>query len=255
MRAALISPTEFLNEVQPYSDYHLVLTHKIIYDGKYQEFYRKRSKAGDFVILDNSALENKARSRPLKDIVLAAVLIKPSVVVMPDSLFDSDRTLDELENALRSPQLRFMRRVLPDVKLCAVVQGADAADWMECFSILNDSKNGIDILGIPMLTTHLFGSRYEVLRLISKRVKKRCHLLGFWHGVPLKEIERECGFDFVIGVDTSKPVRLAMQGKDLSHWTELERDRDFIDRKHNRVDLGLLRSNCEEFVEMCKGVS
>jgi len=206
------------------------------------------------VILDNSALENKARSRPLKDVVLAAVLIKPSVVVLPDFLFDSDRTLDELESALRSPQLRFMRRVLPDVKLCAVVQGVDVDDWLECFNILNDRRNGIDILGVPMLTTHLFGSRYEVLEKISKRVKKKVHLLGFWHDVPLDEIKRERKFDFVLGVDTSKPVRLAIEGKGLSRWTEVEKDRDFIDRKHNGgIDLDLLRRNCREFASLCGG--
>ena len=252
MRAALISPVEFLNEVQPFSDYHLALTHRVIYDRRYQDFYRERSKKGDFIILDNSALENKAKSHPLKDVVLAAVLIKPSVVILPDFLFDSDRTLDELENALLSPQLRFMRRVIPDIKLCAVVQGVDKDDWLECFHILNDSKNGIDILGVPMLTTHLFGSRYEALRRISRRIKKQVHLLGFWHDVPLEEIKREREFDFVTGVDTSKPVRLAIQGKDLSHWTELEKDREFIDRKHNSVDLDLLRRNCEEFVKLCK---
>lgn len=252
MRAALISPVEFLHEVQPFSDYHLVLTHRVIYDGKYQKFYRERSKRGDFIILDNSALENKAKSRPLKDVVLAAVLIRPKVVILPDFLFDSDRTLDELENALKSPQLNFMRRVIPDVKLAAVVQGVDESDWLECFDILNSVRNGIDILGIPMLTTHLFGSRYEALKLISRRVKKNCHLLGFWHGVPLSEIKRESQFDFVLGVDTSKPVRLAIQGKSLDSWTSLERDREFIDRKHNSVNLELLRANCEGFVELCK---
>jgi len=252
MRAALISPTEFLNEVQPYSDYHLVLTHKVIHSHKYQDFYRERSKAGDFIILDNSALENKAKSRPLKDVVLAAVLVRPSAVILPDYLFDSDRTLDELENALRSPALRFLRRVIPDIKLCAVIQGVDESDWLECFNILNDSRNGIDILGIPMLTTHLFGSRYEALRRISRRIKKQVHLLGFWHDVPLEEIKREREFDFVLGVDTSKPVRLAVQGKDLSHWTELEKDREFIDKKHGGVDSELLRRNCEGFVELCK---
>jgi len=253
MNAALISPTEFLNAVQPFSDYHLALTHRVIYDSKYQQFYAERSKAGDFIILDNSAVENEAKSRPLKDIVLAAVLIKPSVVVLPDYLFDSDKTLDELEDALRSPQLQFLRRVIPNIKLCVVVQGVDAADWLECASILDDSKNGIDILGVPMLTTHLFGSRYEALRRMSRRVKKPCHLLGFWHNVPLEEIRREAEFDFVIGVDTSKPVRLAIQGKGLDAWTTLERDREFVDRKHNNVDLELLRKNCAEFVELCTG--
>jgi len=253
MKAALISPTEFLGDVQPYSDYHLCLTHKVIFDRRYCDFYRERSKRGDYIILDNSAAERNARGLPLKDIALAAVLIKPSVVVLPDYLFDSDRTLDELESALRSPQLRFLRRVIPDIKLAVVVQGVDPADWMECFDILNDNRNGIDVLGIPMLTTHLFGSRLIALNKISRRVKKQCHLLGFWHGVPLDEIREEAKFDFVLGVDTSKPVRLAVGGRELSAWTTLEKDRNFIDNKHNNIDLELLRRNCEGFVDLCKG--
>jgi len=253
MKAALISPTKYLDDIQPFSDYHLILTHKVVFDAQYQEFYRKRSKAGDFIILDNSAAEKKGRSVPLKDVVLAAILTGPSVVILPDFLFDSDRTLDELENALRSPQLRFLRRVMPNVKLAAVVQGIDEDDWLECFHILNDTKNGLDVLCIPMLTTHLFGSRAEALRRISKRVKKQCHLLGFWKGTPLDEIKQERGFDFVMGIDTSKPVRLAVGGKGLNEWTTLEKDRDFIDRKHNSVDLELLQQNCKGFVDLCNG--
>jgi len=252
VRAALISPSEFLGQVQPHSDYHLALTHRVIYDPKYCDFYTGRSKAGDFIILDNSAAEKNARSVPLKNIVLAAVLIKPSVVVLPDYLFDRERTLEELVNSLKSPQLRFMRRVLPDVKLAAVVQGVDPDDWLECFSILNSDNNGIDMLCVPMLTTFLFGSRAEALEAIARKVKKPVHLLGFWHGVPLDAIEREKEFDFVVGIDTSKPVKLAVQGKTLDEWLTLERDREFIDRRHTYVDPSLLRANCEGFVEACK---
>ena len=179
MKCALVSPTDLLTHIQPFSHYHLVLTHKVIYERAYQEFYRERSKAGDFIILDNSAIEKGGRSTPLKDVVLAAVLIKPSVVVLPDYLFDSKRTLKELENAVRSPALKFLRRVLPDVKLCVVVQGLDEADWMECFSILN-GQPGIDYLGIPKVTGHIFGNRVDCLERIKRKVRTPCHLLGVW---------------------------------------------------------------------------
>jgi len=252
MKVALISPTQFLDHIQPFSDYHLVLTHRVIYDRSYCDYFAERSKAGDYMILDNSAVENKARSRPLKDIVLAAVLIKPSVVVLPDSLFDSHRTLEELANALCSPQLRFMRRVLPNVKLCAVVQGVDTDDWLDCFDILNDVRSGIDILGVPMLTTQLFGSRTKALKEISRKVKKPVHLFGFWHGVSMEEVRKEKQFDFVMGVDTSKPVKLSMQRKTLQDWLSVDRDHGFMDRKHEPIDLELLKANCTGFVEACR---
>ena len=253
MKVALVSPVEFLYEVQPFSDYHLIQTYKVIYEPKYRDFYAQRSKAGDFVILDNGAVEKNGRSVPLKDIVLAAVLTKPSLVILPDYLFDSDRTLDELENALRSPQLRFMRRVLPNIKLCAVVQGVNEADWLECFYILNDPKNGIDQLGIPKITGQIFGSRKVALERIRKKIKKPCHLLGVWWKASLDDVRQEAQYPFVVGVDTPKPLRLAAYGMGLERWAEMPRGKDFIDRKHvNGIDLELLRSNCAEFVELCK---
>ena len=253
MRCALVSPTGLLEYVQPFSNYHLILTHKVIYSRAYQEHYARRSKAGDCIILDNSAIENGGRAAPLKDVVLAAVLTKPSVVVLPDYLFDSHRTLDELENALRSPAMRFLRRVLPEVKLCAVVQGVDQADWLECFGILNDPRNGIDCLGIPKVTGHLFGHRWVVLEKIRRRVKKPCHLFGVWWQDTLDDIAREALFDFVQGVDTPKPIRLAVHGLSLDEWSKMPRGRSFVDSNVGGVDLELLKRNCEGFVQVCKG--
>jgi len=253
MRAALVSPTSLLEHVQPFSNYHLVLTHKVIYSRKYQEFYAQRSKAGDFLVLDNGAVEKKGRSVPLKDIVLAAILTRPHVVVLPDYLFDSDRTLDELENALRAPAMRFLRRVLPEVKLCAVVQGIDQADWLECFYILNDSRNGIDALGIPKITGQFFGHRWVALEKIQRRVRKPCHLFGMWWQDNLDDVAREAQFSFAEGIDTPKPIRLAAHGLSLDDWNRMPRGRDFLDSDVNGVDLELLRKNCEGFVEACRG--
>jgi hypothetical protein len=252
MRTALISPTNLLQDVQPFSSYHLILTHKVIYDSRYQKFYRERSRAGDFIFLDNSAAEKKGHSVPLKEVVLAAVLTKPSVVFLPDFMFDSHRTLEELENVLLSPHIRFMRRVLPETKIAAVVQGASVDDWIMCFNVLN-TLQGIDVLGIPMLTTQVFGSRWKALETIRKRVKKRCHLLGFWKTAPLSDIERERQYDFVMGIDTSKPVRLAVEGKGLDRWNEISHNKSFIDNDHNYFDKELLKANCEGFVKLCNG--
>lgn len=256
MRAALIAPEQLLDVVQPFSDYHLVLTHRVIYNSRYCNWCRQRSKAGDWILLDNSAREKNGRSVPMKDITLAALLIRPSTVFLPDFMFDGEGSLDELENALRSPHVRTLRRFIPDLKFAAVVQGLDVSEWLECFDILNDTRNGIDVLGIPMLTTQLFGSRVECLAAIEKKIhksKKRCHLLGVWHTSDLRTVCTESQFVFVNGVDTSKPVRLAMQGKTLDDWGAQTRNVGDLDRRHAVVDTELVERNCREFVEICKG--
>jgi len=248
-----MAPTNLLPLVQPFSNYHLVLAYKVIYDVGYYNYCKERSKAGDYVILDNGAVEKGGRSVPLKNIVLAAVLCKPSLVVLPDFLFDSLRTLDELENALRSPAFRFLKKVHPGVKLCAVVQGVDESDWLECFDILNDRNNGIDVLGIPKITGQFFGSRLEALKRISRRVKKPCHLFGVWWQSTLEELRQEAQFHFVQGVDTPKPVRLAAHGLSLSQWAAMPRGKDFLDRPCVDYNVELLRDNCAKFVELCGG--
>lgn len=252
MRAAIVSPTEYLREIQPFSNYHLCLVHKVIYDKIYQNFYRQRSKAGDYIILDNSAVEKKGRAVPVRDIVTAAILIKPSAVVLPDFLFDGERTLKESHNALHSPSMYFLRRVHPTILIAAVVQGLDEKEWLKSFEVFNASDD-IDLLCIPKVTGQTFGVRWEALNLIKTKVKKPCHLLGSWWQSTLDDLRYEATFDFVQGIDTPKPIRLAVQGKRLAQWSELEHDRGFLDRKQNGVDLELLRQNCREFVGLCSG--
>lgn len=250
MKAALIAPTGLLQDVQSYSRYHLILTHKVIYDSRYCNFYKERSKAGDYVILDNSAVEKRGKAVPMKNVALAAFLVRPAVVFLPDFLFDAEGTLDEIENALRSPHVKMMLRFMPGVKFAAVVQGLDKAEWLECFKIL-DSIKGIEILGIPMLTAKLFGSRLECLEIIARKAKHTCHLLGAMDN--LETTIAQAKFPFVMGIDTSKPVRLAVSGMRLEQWSELGRDREFMDRRCNGADPELLKYNCERFVALCGG--
>lgn len=253
MRAALVSPTVYLKEVQPFSTYHLILAHLVIRDHKYRDFYRKRSKAGDYIILDNGAVEKRGSSVPVRDVVTAAILTKPAVVVLPDFLFDGERTYDELINALRSPGLKFLRRVHPTVKIAAVAQGLDEEEWVESFHILNEAE-GLDVIGIPKVTGQTFGSRWRALERVAKYAKKPCHLLGFWHLSNLEDLQHEAQFPFVLGIDTPKPIRLAAQGKTLRDWNTLVHDRSFLDRGHaSTMDIELLKQNCAEFVEMCNG--
>ena len=252
MKAAIVSPVEYLSVIQPFSSYHLILTHKVIHEPKYQSFYRERSKAGDYIILDNGAVEKNGHSVSMRDIVTAAVLTKPSVVVLPDFLFDGHRTLDELENALKSPALHFLQRVHSEVKIAAVVQGVDEKEWFESFKILN-SMSEIDLLCVPKVTGQTFGVRWKALELIANKVSKPCHLLGSWWESTLEDVKHEAEYSFVQGIDTPKPIRLAVQGKKLSQWNELEHDRSFLDRRHlEAVDIELLKANCQEFTEVCK---
>jgi hypothetical protein len=135
----------------------------------------------------------------------------------------------------------------------AVPHGLDEGDWLECFDTLNELPYGIDVLGIPKITGQLFGARWKALDLIRKKVKKPCHLLGVWWQTTLDDIRKESSYPFVVGIDTPKPIRLAVNGMGLDRWQEMPRGKDFVDRQHNGADLELVKKNCQEFVEVCKG--
>ena len=254
MRSAFVSPTQYLNDVQPFSDYHLCLTHMVIFNRRYREFYKERSRENDYIILDNGAVEKKGRSVPMRDIVTAAILIHPAVVVLPDFLFDGKKTLTELKNALRSPALRLLRsnRSTAGIKIAAVVQGVDQNEWLESFKVLN-SHSEIDLLCVPKVSAQTFGTRWQALELIKNDVSKPVHLLGSWWQGTLADIKREASYSFVQGIDTPKPIRLAVQGKDLSQWNTLEHDRSFLERNNGPIDTELLGRNCEGFKEICSG--
>lgn len=248
MKAGLIAPSDLLQGIQPYSNYHLILVHKVLYDHRYREFYAERSKKGDYIILDNAAVENNGRAVPLKTVALAAFDVKPNVMFLPDFLFDAERTLDEIENALLSPHIKLLLKFIPGIKFAAVVQGLDEDEWLECFEIL-DSIKGLDILGIPMIAHNIFGNRLKCLDKIAGKVKHQCHLLGARGS--LEEVVAQANYPFVLGIDTAKPVRLAVNGMRLEQWSEVPKDRRFLDKRVNGIDLSLLQYNCEQFVERC----
>jgi hypothetical protein len=93
-----------------------------------------------------------------------------------------------------------------------------------------------------------------VLEKIRRRVRKPCHLFGVWWQDTLADVAKEAQFGFVQGVDTPKPIRLAVRGLGLGEWDKMPRGRDFVDSHVNGADLDLLRRNCEGFVRICGGV-
>jgi hypothetical protein len=77
----IIAPATGLQKWATKSKAHLVLSH--VTNALYQQFYRKRSEAGDLVILDNGAYEGQVNSDQLLERI---GLYHPKVVVLPDLL-------------------------------------------------------------------------------------------------------------------------------------------------------------------------
>lgn len=84
MKLALICPTSMLDTFAVQSEgVHLCLVQEALRDDAYAEFYRKRSEAGDTIILDNGTFE-QGHPCPDKEILEAVDCAQADIVVAPD---------------------------------------------------------------------------------------------------------------------------------------------------------------------------
>jgi hypothetical protein len=98
MKTALIPPVPDLTH-HATTDIHLLLSHLTHYPG-YLDFYRKRGRQGDYLILDNSAHEHGHGNRA-QELLFQAMVVGAHEVVCSDVLFDAHGTAQASEAMMR----------------------------------------------------------------------------------------------------------------------------------------------------------
>lgn len=210
IKLAIIPPIAYLNDFS--TDYHLVLAHLLKYPA-YFNYYLKRVQAGDTVIMDNGAAEQGTAIADSELFQLAESL-RPSILVCPDSLFDSTETISRTSAFLDS-----YARILGGlgIELMGVPQGKTQDDWMEAFAMFNGDSR-LKWLGISKYIVGAFPRRLDALEVIKGVVNKKCHLLGMSEDVEAVFDEKE--FPFVQSTDTAVPVKLGMQGLTMDEYNQ-----------------------------------
>ena len=161
MKLALECPTELLEDIQPLADYDFMLTHLVLKDEKYAEYYSKSRK---FKVLDNSTNE-LLKPCSLDEIARATYLVRPDLVVAPDFLSDRVATESILYDAVR---MFGKDRVLP------VVQGEDYKEVILCADFI--IRNGFDKVAVPYDIT---SSREDsLITMASGRHKVVTHIIN-----------------------------------------------------------------------------
>ena len=197
MKVALECPSSLLDEVQPLADYDFALTHLVLSDEKYAEWYKNSKK---FKVLDNSTNE-LLKPCSLRDIEKAASIIKPDLIVPPDFLGDSLSTERALNEAIK---------IFGKEKLLPVVQGHELKYTIECSGHIVEL--GFNKLAVPydILSsraddvTTMATNRQRVINEIISRVPIgfRIHLLGM---TTLEELSL-CNKGWVKSIDTGSPI-------------------------------------------------
>lgn len=212
MKFAVICPIPMLQDYATVSTYHMALTHLVAQSVNYTQFYKRRSNAGDYVMLDNSLIE-LGKSVTMEDVLRAAEAIQANEIVLPDVYKSHEGTVKAVEDALYK-----YPKELKKYKLMAVCHGSDPSDWLSCHNHLVSIPE-INTIGIPKVasTFSQFNNMGRV-RLCStmeqnglRSKKKEYHLLGVWNN-PWPEIQQLSTLKWIRGVDTVLPVLMGIKG-------------------------------------------
>lgn len=252
-----ITPISYLNQFATMSNRHLVLAHLVDDSLTYANFYRDRSQAGDYIMMDNSAYELHEPYSPDRLIDLANKC-GAHAIVLPDYPFQPAQvTIDAAEEfAPLFKAAGFHTFFVPQS------QRGDLDDWLRAYDYAAESDLidiiGMSILGIPNALPAIDPAyaRVVMTSLLKDRGQFACkahHFLGLNSGVNL-EIPSLLRMNALTSVDSSGPVWSAILGH--SYTTEadsyqlvskvklpvdfsipLSKDQPTLDRIRNNVDM------------------
>lgn len=156
-KIAHIVPRSCLNLIEK-NHYHMCLAH-LVYeeimaadggnDYRYTDFYQRMSNEGKFVLMDNGAAEDSQLQ--VGDLLMMYDLIRPTEIVVPDTLCDANDTLRKMDDFISKHgdlPYRFM----------GVPQGNNLSEWLECARSMVECKR-INTIGISKFLNIVTGSR------------------------------------------------------------------------------------------------
>lgn len=214
-----ITPTSYL-EYATASRTHLVLAHLVNDDEDYGAFYRERMRAGDFVMMDNSAYELKEPYAP-EHLVDLANECGAHAVVLPDYPFQP--CAKTIEAAIK------FIPIFKDAGLATffVPQSTvgDLEDWVNGYKWAANNPDidiiGMSILGVPNAIPFVDPafSRVVMTQILLDRgvfaKKKHHHYLGLNSG-PALEIPSLLRMGVLDTIDSSNPVWMGILGHEYT---------------------------------------
>jgi len=201
MKLALECPASLLEQVQPLADFDFILAHLVLSDSAYADFYRGSTRTK---ILDNSVNE-LLEPLSLDQLKRAAEVVHPDLVVAPDYLGDSEKTISALDRAIN---------VFGKGKVLPVVQGSTLREALDCSDYLHSEL--FTSVAVPYDITSRRTDSLEVLAAGRQAVVmglessfSTIHLLGL---TCLEELEAYRSSRKVVSIDTGSPVLHGLRG-------------------------------------------
>jgi len=213
-------PKALFEKSKAFNDYPYVLGHLIKLDSEYKEFYKHQLEVSKFSILDNSAFE-LGKSIPFDELMSVARELKPSHLVLPDTVHDKETTL---KNSIDFWEEFAVELGMLDITPIGVVQGNSFEDLYECMKRYN--RVGIDYIAIPfdcIKDTDYSQIRFQFFRwLIEKVGFSQLSLLNF-HFLGLQNPQEMLLYsglekELITSIDSSSPILHGISGNEFTKW-------------------------------------
>lgn len=144
MRFAHIVPTAHLEELDKYSNMHLILEHVAKCDDTYADFFKKSNK---YKILDNGAYE-KGYPTALYHLIQMADKLKADEIVIPDVFQNAKATLIHFKDF--RGYIAGHPEVKKKYKFMAVPQGKTAHEYLNCLHTMATCTE-VDVIGLSFI--------------------------------------------------------------------------------------------------------
>lgn len=225
-------PLKYLEEFNPFQDYIFSLS--FLYSEKVYKDYILRCKDKQrWIFLDNSYNELKEATsvEELKSLYLE---ILPDEVMCPDNdTWDVDKYLEVFTD---------MKEIIPYFRLSIVARN------LVHYNIFR--KNGIRNISIP----YEFRPEYTMPNKPEGFLPKEAYALANNHFLGLNTSKEPFTWK-AKSVDTSMPIKIAMEGLTLTQWEELgcphiDSTPDFFHREMSKAEIALAKSNITELKQL-----
>lgn len=233
MQLAIISPVSGLKQFSSLGNMDMALTHLVLSNDEYAEFYLNRSKQKYFLMLDNSACEmeytDKGQGWSPEYVLEAAKKIEATELICTDVLYEKDETI-----ACTNDFISFLKKKneIGNYSLMAVPQGRTVDEWLDCYLAFAKYPE-INTIGLSKLSVPVSflskdkeslcvteGRKLCIQKLIDENIcpsvfDKQIHLLGGDDGTP-NELRFQHIYKWVRSCDTSSPTWYGTQGVTFS---------------------------------------
>lgn len=219
-------PIDLFHRSIQFNDYPYVLGHLIKLDSEYREFYKHQLSVSSFSILDNSAFE-LGKSIPFDELMSVARELKPSHLVLPDTVHDKETTL---KNSIDFWEEFTVELGMLDITPIGVVQGNSFEDLYEC--ILKYTSSGIFYIAIPFdcIKGSDYGQiRFQFFKYLLKKLQQSkelgqleigvldIHFLGLQNPQELL-LYTEDEKQLITSIDSSSPILHGISGNEFTKW-------------------------------------